>query len=95
MCLTDKEKRTITSPQSFSSSKQRKTTKFRTKKKIQEILQDMEFLIENNSKISEIFDIDVMSIISCNNNSNTSDVTSKNTQLQETTISKNDDPDLL
>ena len=59
MPLTEKEKRIITSPLSFSS-KQRKTTKHRTRKKIQEVLDDMQFLIENNSKVYDIFGIDVL-----------------------------------
>ncbi len=59
MPLTDKEKRIITSPLSFSS-KQRKNTKFRTRKKIQAILCDMNFLIQNNSNISEMFGIDIL-----------------------------------
>jgi|APSaa5957512535_1039671.scaffolds.fasta_scaffold03954_11 hypothetical protein len=60
--LTDKEKRMITSPLSFSS-KQRKNTKFRTRKKIQNILQDLKFIVENNDKICSELGIDVTSEI--------------------------------
>lgn len=56
MPLTEKEKRVITSPLSFSV-KQRKTTKFRTKIKIQEIMDDMQFLMENYSKVYDEFGI--------------------------------------
>jgi len=85
--LTEKEKRAITSPQSFLS-KQRKTTKFRTKKKIQEIISDMTFLIKNNSKISETFGIDVTI------NDNISNVQKiDNTYEEKPSSSK--DPDLL
>ena len=59
MPLTEKEMRVITSPLSFSS-KQRKTTKFRTKVKIQEILRDARFLMENHSKVQKEFGIDVL-----------------------------------
>ena len=93
MPLTEKEKRAITSPHSFLSSKQRKTTKFRTKKKIQETLQDIKFLIENHSEISEMFGIDVI-----NYNNENNDI-AENIQLQETIPTNNNapkkDPDLL
>ena len=59
MPLTEKEMRVITSPLSFSS-KQRKTTKFRTKVKIQEILSDVQFLMENYSKVQKEFGIDML-----------------------------------
>lgn len=59
MPLTEKERRVITSPLSFLS-KQRKTTKHRTRIKIQEILQDVLFLMENHSKVYEEFGIDVL-----------------------------------
>jgi len=89
MPLTDKEKRIITSPQSFLS-RQRKTTKFRTRKKIQEVLCDMQFLIENHSKISDIFGIDVL----------VDDISSEKLPLQKTEKqssheAESSDPDLL
>jgi len=89
MPLTEKEKRIITSPQSFLS-RQRKTTKFRTRKKIQEVLCDMQFLIENYSKISDMFGIDVL----------VDDISSKKLPLQKTEKQashkdESSDPDLL
>lgn len=89
MSLTDKEKRIILSPLSFSS-KQRKNTKFRTRKKIQEILSDMNFLIENHSKIFETFEIDVLG--TGNNTTYISESKIKNTSNTDTDSS---DPDLL
>ncbi len=59
MPLTEKEKRVIVSPLSFSS-KQRKTTKHRTKIKIQDILHDMQFLIKNHRIVHDEFGIDVL-----------------------------------
>ena len=90
MPLTEKEKRIIASPLSFSSNK-RKTTKFRARKKIQEILCDMQFLIENNSKIFEEFGIDVLSNIS--KHISTSETVNSKTDTPEDKPSK--DPDLL
>jgi len=93
MPLTEKEKRVITSPLSFSS-KQRKTTKFRTRKKIQEILCDMQFLIENNSKVYERLGIDVLSKYNILEHlSESENVNSKTDQIEDKP--SEDDPDLL
>lgn len=92
MPLTNKEKRFIVSPQSFSSQ-QRKTTKFRTRKKIQEILQDMQFLIENNSKVYDICGIDVLCSGVSSENKSTPKETHTETQSSKNTPSE--DPDLL
>ena len=88
MPLTDKEKRIITSPQSFLS-KQKKTTKFRTRKKIQEILCDMQFLIGNHSKISDMFGIDVLE------DDISLELSAQKTEKQPSHKDESSDPDLL
>lgn len=52
--LTDKEKRFIRSPSSFSSSKDRRRWRFRTRKKIKQIQDDVKFLKENSENVSKI-----------------------------------------
>ena len=94
MSLTEKEKRVITSPQSLSS-KQRKTTKHRTKIKIQEILCDMQFLIDNHNTVKEEFGIDMLDIVSLGNISQ-GKKNHKDTHDDKTAVKENDDdPDLL
>lgn len=92
MPLTEKEKRIITSPLSFSA-KQRKTTKHRTRKKIQEILHDMQFLIENNSKVYDIFGIDVLYKGTLSENLSIPEDVNNEIQSPENRLSE--DPDLL
>ena len=91
MPLTDKEKRFIVSPQSFSTS-QRKTTKFRTRKKIQDVMCDIQFLLNNHSKVYDTFGINVL----YNNKSSENKSTSKETHTEiQSTKDKYSDPDLL
>ena len=59
MPLTNKEKRVVVTPLSFSS-KQRKNAKFRTRKKIFDVIEDMRFLVEHRDEISVMFGIDVL-----------------------------------
>lgn len=56
--LTEKDRRVILSPYSFSPTL-RKSARFRSKKKILELLEDLQFLIENDKKIQKEFGIDM------------------------------------
>jgi len=95
MPLTEKEKRIITSPLSFSSKK-RKTTKFRTRKKIQEILCDVRFLIENHFKVYDGFGIDVLENVVISEHFSESKENDKDTIHDKPSNDKpSNDPDLL
>ncbi len=59
--LTEKERRAILSPLSFSA-KDRKAARFRAKIKIREILGDAEFLLENHEAVRKGFGVDVREI---------------------------------
>lgn len=93
--LTDKEKRVIISPLSFSVP-QRKATKYRCKIKIQEVIQDMQFLIKHHDLVKKEFGIDVIG----NNISEVKGIIEKEipSENDTTTPEKNqldDDPDML
>ncbi len=91
MCLTDKEKRMITSPLSLSA-RQKRNTKYRIKKKIHKLLHDMQFVLENHKTLSEEFRIDVLHNDDLNCFSTfTNDVDSKGTSDSKDST----DPDLL
>ena len=53
MSLTEKQKRFIISPHSFSS-KQQRNHKYEIKKKISQITQDFEFITKHREEISQI-----------------------------------------
>lgn len=58
MCLTSKDKRVIISPLSMSTQ-QRKNARYRVRTKIQNMLQDMQFLNENYSKMRDELGMDM------------------------------------
>ncbi len=59
MCLTEKEKRAILTPLSLPAS-QRKHIRYRTKIKIQKLLQDIKFIQDNHNTIFKEFGIDTV-----------------------------------
>lgn len=99
MYLTLHEKRMISSPSSLSV-RQRRNAKYKTGKKIQQILSDVYFILENHSTISKEFSIDVLNDVKILKYFTSPDVkdTSGGKDISEDKSVKHDtsnDPDLL
>lgn len=81
MYLTDREKRTIATPNSMSGQ-QLWNAKFHARSKILQILQDMQFITEHKDMILQEFGIDVYEMLGLD-------------KKQDTVTNTTDDSDLL
>ncbi len=92
MALTDKQKRAIVSPDSFSPGRLR-LQKLRTRRKIDGILNDVRFLVENAEMILKRLDLDVIAEI---NDKIKTERDNNHTGGQKSEIpTDDDDPDFL
>ena len=82
MCLTEKEKRAILTPLSLPAS-QRKHIRYRTKIKIQKLLQDIKFIQDNHNTIFKEFGIDT---VLYNDSVELKETELKETELRETKL---------
>ncbi len=99
MCLTEKDKRVIQTPLSFSVL-QRKDARYRARIKIQRLLQDVEFVMMHQKAICDEFGINVAEDVKIPRHDIIAPkelITSyqKNTQGIKDSSESQEDPDLL